>query len=70
LRALLDGALDDDEERLLVRKVLQARPWSETADELGYVSERTCMRALGDAYRPLVDRYGTAVAREEADRYR
>jgi len=71
LRALLDGALGDaDAERLLVRKVLQARPWGETAEELGYVSERQCMRALGEAYRPLVDRYGSDVARREADRYR
>ena len=70
LRALADGALEDaDAERLLVRKVLQARPWSETAAELGYVSERQCMRALGAAYRPLVDRYGTEAARNEADRY-
>jgi len=71
LRALVDGALDDpDAERLLVVKVLQATPWEETADRLGYVSRRECMRSLGDAYRPLVDRYGTAAAREEADRYR
>ena len=71
LRALVDGALDDaDAERLLVVKVLQATPWEETAERLGYVSRRECMRSLGDAYRPLVDRYGTAAAREEADRYR
>jgi tRNA(Met) cytidine acetyltransferase len=71
LRALVDGALDDpDAERLLVVKVLQVTPWEETADRLGYVSRRECMRSLGDAYRPLVDRYGTAAAREEADRYR
>jgi tRNA(Met) cytidine acetyltransferase len=37
---------------------------------LGYVSRRECMLAFGEAYRPLVDRYGTAAAREEADRYR
>jgi tRNA(Met) cytidine acetyltransferase len=71
LRALVDGApVDPDAERLLVRKVLQARPWGETAEELGYVSERQCMRALGEAYRPLVEQYGAAVAREERDRYR
>jgi len=71
LRALVDGALDDpDAERLLVVKVLQATPWEETAERLGYVSRRECMRSLGVAYRPLVDRYGTAAAREEADRYR
>jgi tRNA(Met) cytidine acetyltransferase len=71
LKALLEGALADPEaERLLVRKVLQARPWPETAADLGYVSERQCMRALGEAYRPLVDRYGDETARTEADRYR
>jgi tRNA(Met) cytidine acetyltransferase len=71
LRAFVDGALEDpDAERLLVVKVLQATPWEQTADRLGYVSRRECMRSLGDAYRPLVDRYGTAAAREEADRYR
>ena len=70
LRALLKGTvLDADAERLLVRKVLQARPWDEAADDLGYVSRRSCMRALGDAYRPLVDRYGGDLAREEVDRY-
>jgi tRNA(Met) cytidine acetyltransferase len=71
LRALVDGTdLDDRHERLLVRKALQARPWSELAAELGFSSRRTAMRAFGDAFRPLVDRYGGAVAREEADRYR
>jgi tRNA(Met) cytidine acetyltransferase len=70
LRALVDGALRDQEaERLLVAKVLQARPWDEVAEALGYVSSRQCMRALGEAYRPLVDRYGTEAAREEAERY-
>ncbi|MFW5963983.1 MAG: tRNA(Met) cytidine acetyltransferase TmcA [Natronomonas sp.] len=71
LRALVDGALDDrDAERLLVVKVLQATPWERTAERLGYVSRRECMRSLGDAYQPLVDRYGTGTAHEEADRYR
>ncbi|MEF8913733.1 tRNA(Met) cytidine acetyltransferase TmcA [Natronomonas sp.] len=71
VRALLDGACEDAAaERLLVRKVLQARPWNETTDDLDYVSERECMRALGDAFQPLVDRYGTDLAHEEADRYR
>ncbi|QLD87959.1 tRNA(Met) cytidine acetyltransferase [Natronomonas salina] len=70
LRALVDGALADaDAERLLVAKVLQARPWDAVADDLEYVSSRECMRALGDAYRPLVDRYGSDVALAEADRY-
>jgi tRNA(Met) cytidine acetyltransferase len=57
-------------ERLLVRKALQAHDWERVADDLDYVSTRQCMRALGDAVRPLVDRYGTDAAREERDRYR
>lgn len=71
LRALVDGVLDDPAaERLLVLKVLQVRPWDDVADRLGYISRRECMRTLGDTYQPLVDRYGTEVARREADRYR
>lgn len=71
VRALVDDAIENaDDERLLVVKVLQARPWNETADELGYVSERECMRRLGEAFQPLVERYGNEVARQEADRYR
>ncbi|WP_435074195.1 tRNA(Met) cytidine acetyltransferase TmcA [Halorubrum sp. HHNYT27] len=62
-------ALDDRERRLLVRKVLQGRPWESVADELGYISTAACMRALGDAYEPLVDRYGTGFALEERKRF-
>ncbi len=70
-RALLDGALEDgDAERLLVMKALQDRPWETTAEALGYVSKRACMRAFGDAFEPLVEEYGTDLARAEADRYR
>jgi len=57
------------EERLLVLKPLQARGWGEVAETLGFHSRRTCMRAFGAAYRPLVDEYGTAAAFEERDRY-
>ncbi|WP_418281610.1 tRNA(Met) cytidine acetyltransferase TmcA [Halorubrum sp. DTA98] len=64
-----DG-IDDRTERLFVRKVLQGRPWEHVADELGYVSTRSCMRALGDGVRPLVDRYGTDVADAERTRFR
>jgi len=64
------GGLDDpDAERLLVVRVLQNTGWAETAARLGYVSERECKRALGAAYRPIVDRYGGEIARAEADRY-
>jgi tRNA(Met) cytidine acetyltransferase len=59
------------EERLLVRKILQAHPAPAVADELGYASVRTCLRALGSAYASLVDRYGADVdaVREERARF-
>ena len=65
-----DGALDAREERLLVRRVLQARPWPAVADALDYVSPGACMRALGDAVKPLVDAYGSRTALDERERYR
>mgnify|MGYP002761900958 FL=1 len=72
-----DGATPTDEvltprdERLLVRKVLQAHPAEAVAAELGYPSERTCLRALGSAYAALVDRYGgdVDVVARERDRF-
>jgi tRNA(Met) cytidine acetyltransferase len=71
LKALLDEVIDDPEtERLLVVKALQRRPWEDTTEALGYVSKRACMRALGEAFRPIVETYGTETAREEAVRYR
>lgn len=68
---LVDGdvALDDRLERLLVRKVLQGRPWDEVASELGFVSTRMCMRGLGEAFVPLVDRYGNEAALAEKRRF-
>ncbi|WP_435097538.1 tRNA(Met) cytidine acetyltransferase TmcA [Halorubrum sp. N11] len=78
LAALIEGdegnetdeiALDGREERLLVRKVLQGQPWESVAAELGYVSTAACMRALGDAYKPLVERYGTDFALAERERF-
>ncbi|MFA1611538.1 tRNA(Met) cytidine acetyltransferase TmcA [Halobellus rubicundus] len=59
------------EERLLVRKVLQTRPWGDVADELGFVSTRQCMRAFGSACGTLVDRYGAGrdVVRRERARF-
>lgn len=64
-----DGSLDARAERLLVRKPLQAGAWSQVAADLGYVSTRQCMRALGEAFRPLVARYGTDAAEAERRRY-
>ena len=71
IAALVEDApeLDDRERRLLVRKVLQGRPWESVADELGYVSTAACMRALGGAYEPLVERYGTDFALAERERF-
>ena len=70
LAALIEGTeLDERAERLLVRKVLQGRPWEAVADELDFVSTSACMRALGDAYVPLVERYGTEFARKERERF-
>ena len=71
----LAGLLDPDDdltprqERLLVMKVLQGAPWPAVADELDFHSPRLCMRSLGDALAPLVDRYAPAVARRARDRF-
>ncbi len=62
-------ALTDREERLLVRKVLQASEWDAVADELDFVSRRQCMRALGGAVERLTRRYGDAWVQEELDRH-
>ncbi|WP_323676541.1 tRNA(Met) cytidine acetyltransferase TmcA [Halorubellus sp. PRR65] len=64
------GDLSAREERLLVERALQARPWPAVADDLKYVSPGACMRALGDAVQPLVDAYGDADALRERERYR
>jgi tRNA(Met) cytidine acetyltransferase len=71
LAHLLDGDVDltPRQERLLVRKTLQATPWDVVADELDYVSTRQCMRALGEAFQPLVDHYGAEYAHAERGRY-
>ena len=73
-RTLLDGRLvdelDTETERLLVVKTLQGRRWEATAETLGFVSDRAAMRALGDAFEPILEEYGTETARREADRFR
>jgi tRNA(Met) cytidine acetyltransferase len=57
------------EERLLVGKLLQARPWDALADELDFHSTSQAMRALGDALQPLVAAYGSDAARAELHRF-
>jgi tRNA(Met) cytidine acetyltransferase len=73
LRALVgpecEELLTPRAERLLVRKVLQARPWPAVADELGYVSPSQCMKALGRAFQPLVDHEGGETAARLKRRY-
>jgi tRNA(Met) cytidine acetyltransferase len=65
-----DCDLSDREERLLVLKPLQGRPWDEVAAELDSHSTAEAMRALGDALEPVVDAFGSDAARAEAERYR
>ncbi|WP_290819359.1 tRNA(Met) cytidine acetyltransferase TmcA [Halovivax sp.] len=73
VRYFLDGPADVGltarEERLLVRRALQAQPWPAVADELGYHSPGQCMRSFGDALVALVDRYGDEAARAVRDRF-
>jgi tRNA(Met) cytidine acetyltransferase len=63
-RYLTDGSVDAEErlaprqERLLVRKTVQAHPWDEVAAELDYVSASACMRALGECIDRLLSLYG------------
>ncbi len=61
--------LADREERLLVRKTLQANRWGRVADALDYHSHGTCMRAFGDAVDRLLEAYGDEVAMAERRRF-
>ena len=73
VRYLVDDPVDvdlpDRAERLLVLRGLQARSWADVAEQLEYPSTRTCMRAFGDALAPIVDAYGTEVARDLRERF-
>ncbi|NUC71297.1 tRNA(Met) cytidine acetyltransferase [Haloterrigena sp. SYSU A558-1] len=64
-----DADLTAREERLLVMRALQGRPWEAVADRLEYHSYGQCMRALGGAFCPLVDRYGSEAALEVRERF-
>ncbi|MHB9286356.1 tRNA(Met) cytidine acetyltransferase TmcA [Halobacteriales archaeon Cl-PHB] len=73
LRHLVDPvdseALSTRQERLLVLKALQGRPWAEVADRLNFHSHAECMRSFGRAVGPLVDLYGDETARHERSRF-
>ena len=64
-----DDWLTDRQERLLVRKVLQGQSWGSVTEEVEYVARSECMRALGEAVRPLLSRYGGAILRDELERF-
>ncbi len=72
LRHLVDPVdadlLTGRQERLLVAKVLQARPWSAVADRLSYASSAACKRAFGTAIEALLSVYGNDRADVERSR--
>jgi len=51
------GALSADQERLLVLKALQGRPWDVVTGMLDFDARAECMRALGEAVDVLVSLY-------------
>jgi len=61
--------LDPRQDRLLVAKVLQHRPWSDVVDALGFRDNHDAMRALRSALQPLVMAYGPPWIRREAARF-
>ncbi|WP_436906653.1 tRNA(Met) cytidine acetyltransferase TmcA [Halosimplex marinum] len=61
--------LDPRQERLLVRKALQGHPWGAVADELDFHSHGQCMRALGEATRPLLSHLGGPKVAAELERF-
>ena len=61
--------LDERSRHLLVLKVLQKRPWSEAAAELGYAGNHEAMRAVRAALKPLVLAIGGVEAREAQRRF-
>ena len=77
VRALVE---DDDEtdapllterqERLLVRKTLQAADWETVATELDFDSTANCKRELGTVVGILVEAYGNETTKRELERLR
>ncbi len=58
-------ALSAEEERLLVLKALQARPWDDVTAALGFHARAECMRALGRAVDTLVGLYGDRAVHDQ-----
>ena len=63
-----DEPLTVRQERLLVRKALQGLSWGAVAEELDFHSHGQCMRALGEATRPLLSRFGGSKVAAELER--
>ena len=63
------SSLDPRQERLLIRKALQGHSWERVADELDFHSVGQCKRALGEAVRPLLSRFGDANVETELERF-
>ena len=63
------GDLTDQQERLLVRKVLQGDPWESVASGLDFPSTSQCMREMGAIARAFCESYGGAAADAERERY-
>ncbi|MFC6733103.1 tRNA(Met) cytidine acetyltransferase TmcA [Haladaptatus sp. DYSN1] len=61
--------LTDRQERLLVRKVLQATHWRTVTEEFGFHSPAHAMRELSATLRPLVETYGSPVVATERRRF-
>ena len=63
------GELTARQERLLVMKALQRRPWAAVTERLDVDSQRECMRTLGRAIGTLVAASDEDVPRAERDRF-
>ncbi|WP_436934888.1 tRNA(Met) cytidine acetyltransferase TmcA [Halovenus marina] len=61
--------LSDTQERLLVRRVLQAHDWASVADALGFTSTPECKRFFGNTVDVLVGEYGPDWVRSERKRF-
>ena len=61
--------LTPGQERLLVRKALQGDTWEGVSEALGFHSVGQCKRALGEAIRPLLSRYGDEYIEAELERF-
>ncbi|WP_089818142.1 tRNA(Met) cytidine acetyltransferase TmcA [Halomicrobium zhouii] len=71
LRHLVDpadpSALSPDEERALVRKVLQGHEWERVGEEFEFVSTAECMRSVARTVERLVRLYADDLTMEELD---